>query len=365
MLDYEKAISTKELIRAAHQCARGVRWKASISQWMFFCEANCATLHCALKNGTYKISPYGNLHLISPKPRDIKCTRFVDRVVQRSLLNNGLYDALSKPLLSTNGACLLDKGISCCIKALERNLQHIYFSNNQMSNDFWYVIADIKKFFDNTPHSVVKEEYYRYVPESNFRMHIDNIIDTFIDRRSPEEVQNDPFGERGMILGSAISQLLQLVVLNRVDHYMSNLLTYKTYIRYMDDIVMLAPTKEEAQQLLDILGKQLQRKGFTLNKKSHIGCVKDGIKFLKVHFKLTNTGKVIRKLDKKVFGKELQRTRTLLKKYKDGNLSSFALVQHFNSWFGSNAFKMKRSQLRKAKQYVEHVVEEIYFTKSK
>ena len=95
--------------------------------------------------------------------------------------------------------------------------------------------------------------------------------------------------------------------------------------------------------MLDILGKQLQRKGFTLNKKSHIGCVKDGIKFLKVHFKLTNTGKVIRKLDKKVFGKELQRTRTLLKKYKDGNLSSFALVQHFNSWFGSNAFKMKRS----------------------
>lgn len=205
MLDYEKAISTRELIKAAHQCARGVRWKASISQWMFFCEANCATLHLALKNGTYKISPYGNLHLVGPKPRDIKCTRFVDRVVQRSLLNNGLYDALSKPLLSTNGACLRDKGISCCIEALERNLRHIYFSNNRRSNDFWYVIADIKKFFDSTPHSVVKEEYYRYVPEPNFRMRIDNIIDTFKDKRSVEEIQNDPFGERGMILGSAIS----------------------------------------------------------------------------------------------------------------------------------------------------------------
>ena len=55
----------------------------------------------------------------------------------------------------------------------------------------------------------------------------------------------------GMQVGSLISQMTANVVLTPVDHYVKRVLRAPYYIRYMDDMVCIAPSK---QQVWDIIG---------------------------------------------------------------------------------------------------------------
>ncbi len=92
---YEKVISFNELLKAAIECSKNVFWKSSVINWIFDKEKHCYELSKKLKNGTYRISPYMYFNLVGPKPRLISSTKFTDRVFQRSLCNNGLYDMIA------------------------------------------------------------------------------------------------------------------------------------------------------------------------------------------------------------------------------------------------------------------------------
>ena len=142
MCIFEK-ITVDALVQAAKKCANGVRWKDSVAQWMFNVYANCARLYDKIINSTYKLQKYIIFNLSEKKPRIINSTRFPDRVVQRAMCDNGLYDIISKPLIYENGACLKGKGVTFTIKLFEKHLRKHFFSNNRRSNKGWYVKLDI------------------------------------------------------------------------------------------------------------------------------------------------------------------------------------------------------------------------------
>ena len=117
----------------------------------------------------------------------------------------------------------------------------------------------------------------------------------------------------------------------------------------MDDMLFIVETKEHAKHVFEAVKNDLSEIGLSLNKKSHIGNLKNGFTFLNIYFRLTETGKVKRKLKKKTISRELKRSKKILKLFKENKISKFDLIQHFNSWVGSNMFKMTRNQLRKIK----------------
>ena len=81
--------------------------------------------------------------------------RYADRVVQRSLCNNGLYDMLTKSFIYDNCACQNRKGT---MFALERMKVHLHkWHNEHHSNEGAYAVIDIKKYFNSTPHGKLKE----------------------------------------------------------------------------------------------------------------------------------------------------------------------------------------------------------------
>lgn len=123
----------------------------------------------------------------------------------------------------------------------------------------------------------------------------------------------------------------------------------------MDDMLFIIETKEQAKYIFEVVKNDLSEIGLTLNKKSHIGNLKNGFTFLNVYFRLTETGKVKKKLKKKTICREIKRSKKLLKLFKDNKISSFDLIQHFNSWVGSNMFKMTRNQIRKIKNHVNKI----------
>ena len=351
-MDIFRKITLQKLIDAANECAKGVRWKESVTQWMFNVHLNCAKLLNEIKTNTYKLSPYFVFHLNDKKPRLIHSTNFRDRVLQRAICDNGLYEQITKPLIYENGACLNDKGLLFSIELVKKHLRKFYFKNQRRSNKGYFLKLDIQKFFDSTPHIVLKKTVEKYIKGDWTKERIFEIIDSYEDRRSKEEIKNDRFGKRGVCLGSQISQLLQLLILNKIDHKIKQKYQVRHYIRYMDDMLIIVDTKEKAEEVFENIEHDLNEIGLQLNKKSCIGNLKNGFVFLNIYFRLTETGRVKWKMKSKTIKREIQRAKKLINLFKENKISKFVLIQHFNSWIGSNEFKMTRNQIRKVKKHI-------------
>ena len=98
------------LYKAMTKCRRGVMWKDSVARYSNNGLASVLRLKDSLNNGSYKISDYYEFVIHEPKRRDIVSTRFKDRIFQRSLCDNYLYDTITKSFIYDNGACLVGKG---------------------------------------------------------------------------------------------------------------------------------------------------------------------------------------------------------------------------------------------------------------
>lgn len=80
-------------------------------------------------------------------------------------------------------------------------------------------------------------------------------------------------GDTGIGLGSQISQLVELAVLDDLDHYIKERLRIKHYLRYMDDFVLIHPDKRYMNGKK--LGKQ-RRKMKKLMAKERAGLLAEG-----------------------------------------------------------------------------------------
>ena len=154
-------------------------------------------------------------------------------------MNSFIYDNL---------ACQRGKGTT---KAIERMKYHLrkYFLENH-TNKGYYVKLDIHHYFQSTPHQKLKEIVAERIVQPDFQKRVFEIIDSFKDERPQEEISHDEFGERGIGLGSQCSQLLQLLYLDELDHLIKEKFHVAHYLRYMDDMIILVSSKEEATSLL-------------------------------------------------------------------------------------------------------------------
>lgn len=59
-------------------------------------------------------------------------------------------------------------------------------------------------------------------------------------------------------MGNQTSQYLALLYLSDIDHYIKEKLNIKHYLRYMDDLLLIVQTKEEAKIIFFDLSKKLK-----------------------------------------------------------------------------------------------------------
>ena len=85
------------------------------------------------------------------------------------------------------------------------------------------------------PQHDVAKTALRYIEDEWVLSHTDKIINSFNKGENPNI---------GMGLGSQITQLIQLAVLDKLDHYIKEELKIKYFVRYMDDLVLIHNDKE-------------------------------------------------------------------------------------------------------------------------
>ena len=148
VMGYKEAITFRELYKAAKQCARGVRWKESVQDYLRNMLARTFILCRELEQGRYRLQPYVRFLIYTPKVREIVSTRLRDRVVQRAMCNNGLYADLVRGFIYDNCACLVGRGVHFAQKRMATHLHRFYRRHGTTG---WVLKMDIRKFFSIHP----------------------------------------------------------------------------------------------------------------------------------------------------------------------------------------------------------------------
>ena len=280
----EKICKFRSLYKAMYKCKKNVMWKDSVAGYVKNGLVNCYKLRKQLLDSTYKIDKYSVFTIHEPKKREIVSTRMKDRVFQRSLSDNYLYDVITKSFIYDNCACQIGRGTKFARNRLACHMQRSFRANGL--ND--YVLAcDLSNYFGSTKHSVAKNATAS-IGNSWVNRHTDNIIDSFNQGENPDV---------GMGLGSQITQLTQLAVLDKLDHFVKERLGIKQYIRYMDDFILIHHDNEYLRYCLIEIKKHIESFELELStKKTQMFPLKQGIKFLGFTFHLTETGKIIKKI---------------------------------------------------------------------
>jgi len=307
------------MYKAMMKCKKGVTWKDSVSRYTNNGLTSILKLCNQLDTATYTIDDYYKFIIYEPKKREIVSTKFKDRVLQRSLCDEYLYEQITKSFIYDNSACQLNRGTDFSRNRLKTHLHKYYRKHGSIG----YVLkCDFKNYFGSTPHSTAKEALIKVINDKWALEHAFKIIDSY-----------DKGSQIGLGLGSQITQLIQLLVLNDLDHHIKERLKIKQYVRYMDDMLLIHSDKKYLQQCLVEIEKFIIPLGLTLNgKKTQIFKIEQGISFLGFTFNLTKTGKVIYTVSKE----NIKKRKRKLKKHRDlvlkGDMSKAKADECYLSW---------------------------------
>lgn len=314
--DWETVISFGSLLHGLKMAQRNVMWKDSVCSYSLNALENTHKLRQELLDGTYEISTYQRFMIHEPKTREIVATRIRDRQFQRSLCDNALYRDMTKGFIHDNCACQRGKGVDYALNRLEANLRRYYRKHGA---DGWVLRCDIRHYFPETPHEVAKAAIRKRVKDPRCAKAAEDIIDSF-------------GGDKGIGLGSQVSQLVELAVLDPVDHYIKERLRIKHYVRYMDDFILIHHDRQVLENAkVEITGK-VNELGLEMNRKTQIAPLDNGIRFLKWRFILTDTGKVIRKMSSQSITKERRKLKKLAEKVRAGQIPIEYMWTSFQSW---------------------------------
>ena len=288
---FNKAIALNEISRGAKRCCRGAGHKAAAQAWKTENIERCEALQYSIVAGKHKPGHGAPFKIYEPKERDILPPLFRDRVWQNDLCENGVYDALTKSLIYDCGACRKEMGtefsIYRMIAALEKFFRK-YGDNQGVARHL-----DIRKYFPSTPRKESKRVISTHIHDDRAVIELNNIFDSFVDGRPEDVIANDQYGVRGTGLGSPVSQLVQLSLLDRVDQMMVREPAVEYYQRTMDDLVFITRDKVDADRLEAVIREIVGELGFEMTDKGGNNKLKNGFYYLKKKFILTNTGKVI------------------------------------------------------------------------
>ena len=317
--DFDKIVSFESLVKAYYECKKGVSWKSSVIKYGAKLYENSMKTSNKLKEGKYVQKPFVEFDLMERgKLRHIRSVHISDRVVQKTLCENCLVPMLTNSFIYDNGASLKGKGTLFAINRCEKHLHDHY---RKYGNRGYVIVGDFKSFFDSLDHEIIYNNLRKVIYD-------ERIIDLI--KRLVE-----PFGKKGLGLGSQVSQILAISYPNRLDQFIKCQCGIKGYGRYMDDFYVICRSKDEAKEILNKIYTICNELKLNLNKnKTQIVKLSHGFTFLKTKFNLTDTGKVLKRLTRA----NVVRTRRKLKKFKN-MLDSKELTYEqinisYNSWKG-------------------------------
>ena len=319
LLSFDSLWNFQNLYRAHRKARLGKRHKREVILFEKNLAMNLTSLSRSIRDGSYRMSGYYHFYVYEPKKRNISALHYRDRVVQHCLCDELLGPLLEKRLIYDNAACRTGKGLSFALKRLTGFLTDHY---RHHGNQGYFLRCDIRKYFDSVDHEILKEKLRRITADERLLSFLDCIIDSY-----------ETAPGKGLPMGNQTSQWFSVYYLDSFDRLIKEEFQVKHYLRYMDDCVLIHHDREFLQRLKDTLAAFLEvRLKLSFNAKTQSFPVKNGVDFLGFNFRLSNTGKVVRRLRPQVKRKFRRRLKECMKFYASGLISATDALATVNSY---------------------------------
>ena len=333
--DFDDIFGFHALLDAYKNCKKGVMCKSSTQAYKANLLVNTADTARRLKEGTWKSRGFHEFDIIERgKPRHIKSVHISERVIQRSLCDNCLIPILRRSMIYDNGASLEGKGTDF---ALERITCHIQRYCRKYGRTGGIYLFDFSNYFGNIQNYPLTQKVRKKIFEEKVLKYYEKFIFAF--------------GEKGLGLGSQVSQISAIYYPNNIDHFIKDQLSVKFYGRYMDDGYIIHHDLKELRRIADAFEKKCEESGIILNKKKcRIIKLHKQFKFLKIRFFVTKSGKVVKRISREAVTKERNRLRKFKGFLTEGKMTLDEICKSFHAWLRSQkrgkSYHIKRNMIR-------------------
>lgn len=326
---FERISSPGALLKANIASRKGVLFKANVIRYNVHAFRNAIQVSHNLKAGKdIRQGFYSFTVFERGKERKIHSLHYMERVIRRSVCTNALVPILSSNLIYDNGASLKGKGVSFAADRCEAHL-HKFFRETG-SNDGYVIVVDFKGYFNNILHKPLNDILDRYVLDHR----LNALCKGFIDAGNADKPEAEK--GKGLFIGPEDSQIYAVAYPNYIDHKIKDQWGIRYYGRYMDDSYILVKDKDTAIKVLQSLLIEYSRMGIIPNqKKTQIVKLSKGFGFLKTRYILTNTGKVVRKIEHSGIVRERRKLKKQYGLYINGVMTAEQVVQSYMSWRGA------------------------------
>lgn len=315
--DFETVFSYENLFRAYRMCRKNVRWKSSTQRYIANAPLNVYNTYTKLHDGTFRSDGFYEFDLFERgKARHIRSVSIQERVVQRCLCDFSLVPMMRRTFIYDNGASLTYKGYAFAVRRIDR---HIRWHYRHYGNSGYVLLFDFSSYFDSISHEllekIIRKEY------SDER--IIDLLMHFIKM----------FGNEGLGLGSQISQVLALAAANELDHFIKEDLGIRCYGRYMDDGYLIHHDKAYLQECMKKIHQKCNELGLKLNiKKTRIVPIRRDFQWLKIMFRLTDSGYIVKRIWHKSVVRMRRKIKKLKRKMDAGLLEQSDIMASYESW---------------------------------
>lgn len=315
---FEKLCSFDNLHKSFKKAFKGSGKTKEACRFHFYLENELWKLKNKLETDTYRPAKYRLFKIFDPKERTISVAPFRDRVIHHAAVQ--VIEPIFEPtFIFDSYATRKNKGTHKAIKKAGKFLKA----------SFWYYKADISKYFDSVNHDILLELLQKKIKDGRLLNLLERII------RNSGSI-------KGLPIGNLTSQFFANVYLNPLDHFVKDDKRVKNYIRYMDDMVFFANSKEYLKNVLnDVRVFLFNRLKLKLNPRyTFLNSRLNGLPFL--GFRIFPNLKRIKKGNLKRTKTKLERKRTA---FQAGKITEDHFVMSIRSMFDhvgyADSFKLR------------------------
>ena len=202
-------------------------------------ETHAVLLHEELTAGTWQPGPYTYFDIHEPKLRRVAAAPFRDRVVHHALVRV-LEPLFEKKFIEDSYACRKGKGTHAGVRRCA-----------EFSRRFPYVLkCDLRRYFPSIDHEILLQRIGKTIADRQVMALIRRILGTHEDGHRMEwgeDLFDCHIRRHGLPIGNLTSQFSANVHLDGFDHFVKQELGVKGYVRYVDDFLIFAESREQAR----------------------------------------------------------------------------------------------------------------------
>ena len=142
---WDKCLTYEKLMEAHNLSKRSKGHRKEIILFNLKKEEYIMNLLEELKSNTYKPSMYTSFYVYEPKLRKIEKAKYIDRIVNRWLVDNFIKPVYIPKFINNTYACIKGRGMHKACLDMQKMMKHC----KKIWGNYYILKMDVKKFFNS------------------------------------------------------------------------------------------------------------------------------------------------------------------------------------------------------------------------